>query len=110
MNRVVFALLLAVSTAYLAFPAAASAAWDSAGTTIAPGVSIGGVDVSNLTKADAIVAVRAAYGDTPVTFSLYSTSFQRTPEQLGQTLALAPAIVDAYGVRRDATGTPPPAT
>lgn len=108
-------LLIATMVMMLALaPGSASAApipvWDPAGSTIAPGVSIGTVAVGGMTEADAAAAVRAAYSAVPVAVNFHGTVYRIDAAKLGQVLPLTAALDAAWNVGRDGTATPPPAS
>ena len=89
MKRVV----LLVSIVALLAPAAAVRADDAPGT-IAAGVAIGGVGVGGLTPQAATTTVEQAF-DTPVELRFGATQVLVTPDLLGATAAVQPAVVQA---------------
>lgn len=95
--------LAALAVALLMLPTTALA-WAPTDTTIAPGVSIGGVEVGGLDLTTAAATVRAAW-DTPVSVTVRRVTYSRQASKAGQALALNPALDDAWAVGR--TGTAP---
>jgi lipoprotein-anchoring transpeptidase ErfK/SrfK len=69
--------------------------------TILPGVSIAGVDVSGLTRPEAVEAVRAAARvrlETPITVSVAGKTFHITPSELGRRANAVAAVNQALAV------------
>jgi len=71
---------------------------------IMPGVTIGGVDVSGMTRAEAVAAVRDAAAITlsqPLTVSVGHQHWTVTPETLGRRAAVAGAVREALAAGDD---------
>lgn len=72
--------------------------------TILPGVTIGGVDVSGMTRAEASAAVRDAAAlslSQPLTISVGRQHWTVTPETLGRRAAVASAVRQAFAAGDD---------
>jgi lipoprotein-anchoring transpeptidase ErfK/SrfK len=85
--------VLIVSLAALVVPAAAVRA-DSGQGTIASGVIVGGVGVGGMTTDDATKTVQQAF-DTPVELRFGTTRILVTPDLLGATAEVQPAVDEA---------------
>jgi len=92
---------VATGVALLAFGGVAFAAYRyerSQADRIMPGVTVGGVDVSGMTRAEALDAVRAAVDETlsaPLTVTVGNEHWTVTPDALGRHAAVAVAVRQA---------------
>ena len=82
-------------------------AWTPTDPTIAPGVSVGSVNVGGMDRAAATAAVTAAW-TAPITIGVGEAKLRTTAAGLGQQLALTDALDRAWAVGR--AGTPAPAS
>ena len=107
-HRVLFvtlAAVLAVVVLAVGGGAFAAARYERANADrIMPGVTIGGVDVSGMTRTEAIAAVRDAAAITlsePLTVSVGHQHWTVTPETLGRRAAVAASVRDALAAGDD---------
>jgi len=99
---VLIAVAVVAGVALLVFGGAAFAAIRYEHThadRIMPGVTIAGIDVSGMTRADALDAVRTSVGEQlsePLTITVGSDHWTVTPETLGRRAAVATAVRTAF--------------
>lgn len=96
-----------LTTAALLIAAPAAHAWDPASNQVAPGVFVGGIDVSGLERAVAARTVLAAYQSPPVVLRHDGVTYRRTAGRLGQVVRVEAAITAAMQVGRTGTAPPP---
>jgi len=104
---VLIAVAVVAGVALLVFGGAAFAAIRYEHThanRIMPGVTIAGVDVSGMTRADALDAVRASVSEqlsAPLTITVGNDHWTVTPETLGRRAAVTTAVRKAFAAGED---------
>ena len=103
-ERVVWSLTAAVAILLLGLVLALTIYGVSHRHTIYGGVSVAGVDLSGLTRAEAaerLEALGAVYGQTPLTVAADDETYTVAPDQIGFDLDSAGSAAQAYGFGRD---------